>query len=127
VEIGPEGHITILGRAKRFAKVAGEMVSLAAVEEMVAGLWPGERHAVVAVNDPRKGERLILVTEFKDAETGPLLAYAKEIGAPEIAVPRKVFKVNELPVLGTGKTDYVAIQRIAEAEVAGETRKEKKA
>ena len=67
--------------------------------------------------DPKKGERLILVTDRRDAETGPLLSHAQTIGAPELAVPKKIIRVPEVPVLGTGKTDYVAITRMAEAEV----------
>jgi len=52
----------------------------------------------------------------RDAETGPLLAHAQQIGAPELAVPRKIIKVQEIPVQGTGKTDYVALQRIVDME-----------
>jgi acyl-[acyl-carrier-protein]-phospholipid O-acyltransferase/long-chain-fatty-acid--[acyl-carrier-protein] ligase len=71
----------------------------------------------VALADPKKGERLILVTDRQDADANPLLAHAKSIGAPEIAVPRKILRVPEIPVLGTGKTDYVALQRIVDAEI----------
>jgi acyl-[acyl-carrier-protein]-phospholipid O-acyltransferase / long-chain-fatty-acid--[acyl-carrier-protein] ligase len=67
--------------------------------------------------DPKKGERLILVTDRRDADVGPLLAHAQAVGAPEIAVPRKIIRVPEIPVLGTGKTDYVALQRIVDAEM----------
>ena len=67
--------------------------------------------------DPKKGERLILLTDRRDAETAPLIAHAKAIGAPEIAVPRKIIRVQEIPVLGTGKTDYVAVQRMVDAEL----------
>jgi acyl-[acyl-carrier-protein]-phospholipid O-acyltransferase/long-chain-fatty-acid--[acyl-carrier-protein] ligase len=116
VSITGDRWVKILGRVKRFAKVGGEMVSLTAAEDLASAVWPACRHAVVALPDPKKGERLVLVTDKRDAETGPLLAHAQAIGAPEIAVPRKVIKVTEIPVLGTGKTDYVAVQRIVEAE-----------
>ena len=43
-------------------------------------------------------------------------AVLRDNGAPELAVPKKIIKVTEIPVLGTGKTDYVAIMRMAEAE-----------
>lgn len=122
VEVDGEGLVRILGRAKRFAKIGGEMVSLAAVEEMVAGLWPDDRHAAVSVQDPRKGERVVLITDRKGADITQVQAHARVIGAPEIAVPRKLVRVIELPVLGAGKTDYVALQRIAEAEERGEER-----
>lgn len=117
VSITDDGWVKILGRVKRFAKVGGEMVSLTAAEDLAAAVWPDCRHAVVALPDPKKGERLILVTDRRDAEAAPLLAHAQQIGAPELAVPRKIIRVPEIPVLGTGKTDYVALQRIVDAEI----------
>lgn len=117
VSISDDGWVQIKGRVKRFAKVAGEMVSLTAAEDLACAVWPDDRHAVVALPDPKKGERLILVTDRRDAESGPLIAHAQSIGAPEIAVPRKIIRVQEIPVLGTGKTDYVALQRIVDAEM----------
>jgi acyl-[acyl-carrier-protein]-phospholipid O-acyltransferase/long-chain-fatty-acid--[acyl-carrier-protein] ligase len=116
VEMTNDGWITILGRVKRFAKIGGEMVSLTAAEDLASNLWPDSRHAVIAVPDGKKGERLILVTDRRDAEGSKLLAYAQSLGAPELAVPRRIIRTTEIPVLGSGKTDYVAIQRIAEAE-----------
>jgi acyl-[acyl-carrier-protein]-phospholipid O-acyltransferase/long-chain-fatty-acid--[acyl-carrier-protein] ligase len=117
VSLSEDDWIKILGRVKRFAKVGGEMVSLMAAEDLAAAVWPDCRHAVVALPDPKKGERLILVTDRRDADAGPLIAHAKQIGAPELVVPRKIIKVQEIPVLGTGKTDYVALQRIVDAEM----------
>lgn len=117
VEISDDKWVRILGRVKRFAKVGGEMVSLTAAEDLAVAVWPDCRHAVIAMPDPKKGERLILVTDKRDADAAPLLAHAQSIGAPELAVPRKIIRVTEIPVLGTGKTDYVSIQRIAEAEL----------
>ena len=118
VSISDDNWIKIKGRVKRFAKVGGEMVSLTAAEDLACAVWPNDRHAVVALPDPKKGERLILVTDRQDAESGPLIAHSQSIGAPEIAVPRKIIRVQEIPVLGTGKTDYVALQRIVDAEMA---------
>lgn len=117
VSLSDDNWIKILGRVKRFAKIGGEMVSLTAAEDLAVAVWPDCRHAVVALPDPKKGERLILVTDRRDAEAGPLLAHAQQIGAPELAVPRKIIRVPEIPVLGTGKTDYVALQRIVDAEL----------
>ena len=123
VSIDRDGWVRILGRAKRFAKIGGEMVSLAAVEELTCGLWPDGRHAVVSLSDPKKGERLVLVTDCQDAEPAALLTHFKAAGAPELAAPRRIIRVNELPALGSGKTDYVAIQRTAEADaIAAEVR-----
>lgn len=117
VSVSDDGWVKILGRVKRFAKVGGEMVSLTAAEDLAAAVWPDCRHAVVALPDPKKGERLILVTDRRDADAAPLLAHAQQIGAPELAVPRKIIRVPEIPVLGTGKTDYVALQRIVDTEI----------
>ena len=118
VSIDDEGYVCILGRAKRFAKIGGEMVSLTAVEGLASAVWPEARHAVVSVPDSRKGEKLVLVTDRKDAEVARLAEWARSHGAPELAVPKKILRVGEVPVLGTGKTDYVAIQQMAELDKA---------
>ena len=115
VDVDDQGFITIKGRAKRFAKIGGEMVSLTAVEGIAGNVWPDNRHAVVAVPDTRKGEKLILITDHQDADTSMLSAWARANGAPELVVPKKIMKVDEIPVLGTGKTDYVTLQKLAEA------------
>ena len=120
VSIDEDGWVKILGRAKRFAKIGGEMVSLGAVEDLVAGLWPDARHAVVSLADEKKGERLVLITEHPVAEAADLISHFRASGAPELAAPRRLLRVNELPVLGSGKTDYVAIQRMAEADAMSE-------
>jgi len=113
VSIDDDGFVTLLGRAKRFAKVGGEMISLAAVEAFAAALWPNSSHAVVAISDPRKGEALVLVTDAGDASVEALSAYAREHGVPELQVPRKIVKTYALPVLGTGKMDLAAIEQMA--------------
>ena len=118
VDLDADGYITILGRVKRFAKIGGEMVSLTAVEGLASAVWPEARHAVVSIPDSRKGEKLVLVTDRKDAEVSKLAEWAREHGAPELAVPKKIMRVVEVPVLGTGKTDYVAIQQMAEVDRA---------
>lgn len=116
VTLTDDQWITIKGRVKRFAKIGGEMVSLTAAEDLASAVWPDGRHAVISMPDKKKGEKLILVTDRPDADVAPLVAHAQTIGAPELAVPRKILKVTEVPVLGSGKTDYVAIQRMAETD-----------
>ena len=118
VDIDDEGYIAILGRVKRFAKIGGEMVSLTAVEGLASAVWPEARHAVVSIPDSRKGEKLVLVTDRKDADVARLAEWAREHGAPELAVPKKIMRVDDVPVLGTGKTDYVAIQQMVELDKA---------
>jgi acyl-[acyl-carrier-protein]-phospholipid O-acyltransferase/long-chain-fatty-acid--[acyl-carrier-protein] ligase len=113
VSIDREGFITIRGRAKRFAKIAGEMVSLGAVEMLVQSLWPEERHAAVAVPDKRRGERIVLVTTADDASAEELRQFGKKAGAAELMVPNDIVKVEEIPVLGSGKTDYISARKLA--------------
>jgi len=113
VSIDREGFITIRGRAKRFAKIAGEMVSLGAVEMLVQSLWPEERHAAVAVPDKRRGERIVLVTTADDANAEELRQFGKKAGAAELMVPNDIIKVDEIPVLGSGKTDYISARKLA--------------
>jgi acyl-[acyl-carrier-protein]-phospholipid O-acyltransferase/long-chain-fatty-acid--[acyl-carrier-protein] ligase len=116
VAIDDEGFISIRGRLKRFAKIGGETVSLAVVENIAAALWPENAHAAVAVPDGRKGEQIILVTDVKDARRMDLLGWAQNHGVPELSVPRRVLVVDAIPVLATGKTDYVTVQKMAEAD-----------
>lgn len=109
VTIDDDGFVKIQGRAKRFAKIAGEMVSLAAVEQMTAGLWPDAISAVVAAPDARKGERLIMVTTHKGAIRADVQDYLRQKGATELMMPAEVMIVPSMPLLGSGKTDYVAL------------------
>ncbi|MCK8784155.1 acyl-[ACP]--phospholipid O-acyltransferase [Roseomonas sp. NAR14] len=118
VSIDAEGFVRILGRAKRFAKIAGEMVSMAAAEALAGEVWPEALHAVVSLPDARKGERLLLMTTQRDATPAALLARARERGVPELGVPREVRVIERMPLLGTGKTDYPAVQRLAGETVA---------
>ena len=107
-----DGLVTIRGRAKRFAKVGGEMVSLAAIEAMVQQLWPDFNHVVVALPDPRKGEQIVLITEKPDADRDVLLAHSREQGFSELWVPKGIL-VSGVPVLGSGKTDYAGAVEMA--------------
>jgi acyl-[acyl-carrier-protein]-phospholipid O-acyltransferase / long-chain-fatty-acid--[acyl-carrier-protein] ligase len=113
VEVDADGFVTIKGRAKRFAKVAGEMVPLGAVEDFVAKVWPDAVHAVVTVPDPKRGEQLVLVTEHAGASRAALATAARESGLPEIFVPRSIVPVPQVPILGTGKIDYVTSGQLA--------------
>jgi acyl-[acyl-carrier-protein]-phospholipid O-acyltransferase/long-chain-fatty-acid--[acyl-carrier-protein] ligase len=83
---------------------------------------PEIRHAVVALPDPRRGEKLILVTEAHGFDRARLLEAAHQLGLPEIAMPREVVEIDHMPLLGTGKTDYAAVTRLAEATMAAPLR-----
>lgn len=111
VTIDDDGFIKIRGRAKRFAKIAGEMISLAAVEAVAGDLWPGVSTVVVNLPDPRKGERLVLMTEKEGATKAEFAAFAKSKGLPELAIPSE-FIVDKVPVLGAGKIDFVGAARL---------------
>jgi acyl-[acyl-carrier-protein]-phospholipid O-acyltransferase/long-chain-fatty-acid--[acyl-carrier-protein] ligase len=112
VSIDGHGFVTIQGRVKRFAKIAGEMVSLGAVEDYATALWPDYAHAVVSFPDARKGEQLVLVTENADADRESLLNFAKDQGIAELMVPKTIQFVDKLPLLGTGKVDYVGVANL---------------
>jgi acyl-[acyl-carrier-protein]-phospholipid O-acyltransferase/long-chain-fatty-acid--[acyl-carrier-protein] ligase len=113
VDIDAQGFITIKGRAKRFAKIAGEMVSLAAVEALASAAWPAAEHAVVAIPDGRKGERLVMLTTEPNAQRETMLKQARTRGATEMSVPTAFLRVDKLPLLGTGKIDYVGAKALA--------------
>jgi acyl-[acyl-carrier-protein]-phospholipid O-acyltransferase/long-chain-fatty-acid--[acyl-carrier-protein] ligase len=114
VEIDEDDFVTICGRAKRFAKIAGEMVSLTSVESLASKVWPDALHAAVSIPDERKGEQIILLTDQSDAQRSSLMTQAKQDGVGEICVPRTVMSVNSIPVLGTGKVDYTSAQKLVE-------------
>jgi acyl-[acyl-carrier-protein]-phospholipid O-acyltransferase/long-chain-fatty-acid--[acyl-carrier-protein] ligase len=122
VSIDAQGFISIKGRAKRFAKVGGEMVSLAAVENLATDLWPDNLSAVAAVPDARKGERLILITDKHGATRSDFQAYARSKHASELMLPSEVIVLDKLPLLGSGKVDHLTLAKFvrdqAEAKAA---------
>ncbi|WP_199091904.1 acyl-[ACP]--phospholipid O-acyltransferase [Bosea sp. ASV33] len=118
VAIDKDGFVTIKGRAKRFAKIAGEMVSLAAVEALAAECWPGVLSGVASLPDARKGERLVLVTQQKDATRAAFQAFAKGRGASDLMIPAEVVVVPAVPVLGSGKLDFAGIARLVKERTA---------
>ncbi len=113
VSVDESGFVTIRGRVKRFAKIGGEMVSLSAVEGFAAQAWPAGDHAAVARPDPRKGEELVLFTTTPGAAAKDLSSWGRSHGVPELSLPRDVRIVDAIPLLATGKTDYVALNALA--------------
>src|SRR3954467_2408607 len=118
VTIDEQGFLTIKGRAKRFAKIGGEVISLAAVEALAGDLGPNEPTAVVAVPDLRKGERLILLTQHKSATRGEFQAFAKGKHASDLMIPSDVWVIDKLPMLGSGKVDTMAAGRLVQERLA---------
>jgi acyl-[acyl-carrier-protein]-phospholipid O-acyltransferase/long-chain-fatty-acid--[acyl-carrier-protein] ligase len=109
------GFISILGRVRRFAKVAGEMVSLELVERIARAASPEFEHASAALAEAGRGETVLLFTEDPNLRREQLQQAARALGAPDLAAPRRVVHVDEIPALGSGKKDYVTLNRMARA------------
>ncbi|MDQ6990280.1 MAG: AMP-binding protein [Mariprofundaceae bacterium] len=118
VHIDDDGFLHIQGRMKRFAKVAGEMVSLTAVEEMARHCWSEGMHVALAMNDARKGEQLVLMSTLPEMNRKTLLHYAQANGIHELQVPRQCVSVANIPLLGSGKVDYTAAQALLTSMLA---------
>ena len=113
VEVDELGFLTIKGRAKRFAKIAGEMISLTAVEAYISKDNPDGHHVVVAVADERRGEKIILITNDELLNRQAVTQAAQKAKLSELMIPKTIILVEYIPILGTGKVDYPAVQEIA--------------
>ncbi|MCQ2913671.1 MAG: AMP-binding protein [Alphaproteobacteria bacterium] len=116
VEVDDEDFIFIKGRAKRFAKIGGEMVSLTAVEIAINELYPETMNGIVAISDPKKGEKLVLYTTSKDAEIAQIKQFIRQKGLSDLSAPAVVNMVDEIPLVGAGKVDYQKLKRMAEEQ-----------
>ncbi len=112
-ELDEDGFLFLRGRAKRFAKIGGEMVSLAHVEQQVSEVWPESRHIVCAVEHPTRGEQLVLITERPEPDRNLLGQALGKRGVAELARPRLILPVESLPLLGSGKPDLRKAQELA--------------
>ena len=111
VDIDEEGYVTILGRAKRFAKIGGEMISLAAVEEALYELWPEEQHAVTMLHGENR-DTLTLVSSRPDLKRDEVRQKLSDLGLAEIAIPKKLIYMESIPIMGNGKTNYVELDEM---------------
>lgn len=116
VRIDSDGFITLLGRAKRFAKLGGEMISLTTVEQLAADCWPEDQHAAINLPDPVKGETIVLLTTHRSADRQELIVAAHRAGLSELHLPRRVIVAREIPLLGSGKPDYPGARRLVEEQ-----------
>ncbi|MEI7729857.1 MAG: AMP-binding protein [Verrucomicrobiota bacterium] len=118
VKVDPENFVFIQGRMKRFAKISGEMVSLTAVEEALAGAFPqyGLRHQVAIISrpDPDKGEALIAVSNDQRLTLEEIRTTLQTKGLPNLSIPREVRFLREIPKLGTGKVNHRELQKVIE-------------
>jgi acyl-[acyl-carrier-protein]-phospholipid O-acyltransferase/long-chain-fatty-acid--[acyl-carrier-protein] ligase len=114
VSIDDDGFVSIEGRVKRFAKVAGEMISLEVVEKLATHAIANAMHGATTQPDGTRGEAIVLFTTDAALTRDALSLAAKSLGIPEIAVPRKIYRIDTLPLLGTGKTDYLSLKKMAE-------------
>jgi acyl-[acyl-carrier-protein]-phospholipid O-acyltransferase / long-chain-fatty-acid--[acyl-carrier-protein] ligase len=114
--IDEDGFLFILGRLKRFAKVSGEMVSLTAAEEALAGAFPqyGVRFQVAILTrpDPQRGEALIAVSNEQKLTLEEVRGAIRAAGLTNLYVPREVKFVRDIPKLGTGKVNHRELQRL---------------
>lgn len=115
VKINSDGFITIAGRAKRFAKIAGEMVSLTAVEGIAASIWPELLNAAISRKCPKKGERILLFSEAFQADRITFVKKIQEQGHSELLVPHLIYPGSKIPVLSSGKIDYLMLDKSLES------------
>lgn len=116
VTVDADGYMAIKGRVKRFAKIAGEMVTLETTEKLFKEVYAEDHHAAVVRKDASKGEAIVLFTTQKEVVRSDISAKAKLLGITELAVARDVRIVKEIPLLGTGKVDYVTLTNMAKDE-----------
>ena len=96
------------------------MVSLTAVEETAMKLWPNFTHAAVNIPDEKKGEKIILITNNKEADRKQFQEYARDNKIGELYIPKKIILTEDFPILGSGKTDYITLTRqTLDAEASG--------
>ncbi len=109
-----DGFLTIVDRYSRFAKLGGEMVSLGSVEEQVRRALAQPEMDLAAVNlpDEKKGERIVLLVA-EDIDADALRRALLESGANPLTIPAQVLRVDAIPKLGSGKTDFGGVRRLA--------------
>ena len=119
VSVDSAGYVSIQARLKRFAKIAGEMINLQLVEEAASACFSTGLHAAVAAADGRKGERVVLFTTNSQTTRNELREYFLQAGHSVLYVPSRIVSIAAMPLLGTGKPDYLGLQKQAEKLLNG--------
>ena len=119
VSVDSAGYVSIQARLKRFAKIAGEMINLQLVEEAASACSSTGLHAAVAAADGRKGERVVLFTTNSQTTRDVLREYFLQAGHSVLYVPSRIVSIAAMPLLGTGKPDYLGLQKQAEKLLNG--------
>ena len=119
VSVDSAGYVSIQARLKRFAKIAGEMINLQLVEEAASACFSTGLHAAVAAADGRKGERVVLFTTNSQTTRDVLREYFLQAGHSALYVPNRIVSIATMPLLGTGKPDYLGLQKQAEKLLNG--------
>lgn len=122
VDVDSDGYITILGRQKRFAKIGGEMVSLAVIEEFAVKVDKEESHAAMYVVDDKKGEQILLFTTSKKVNRDSIKSVLEERDFAGYYLPKYFVHVKEIPVLATGKTNYRKLLEMSEEYIKDENK-----
>ncbi len=114
VRMTAQGHVQIAGRAKRFAKVGGEMVSLDAIETIARTASPQAEQAVILRQQAGQADEIILYTTDANMKRDTLAAAAKSLSRSFLGLPGNdnIRVVAEIPKLATGKTDYVSLKKL---------------
>ena len=114
-KIDEEGFLTITDRLSRFSKIAGEMVPHMKLEDAINELLDEDCCAVTGVPDDKKGERLVVLYAKQDVEPAEIIEKLAQSDLPKLWLPRRdcCFKIDELPTLGTGKSDLAKLNKMA--------------
>jgi acyl-[acyl-carrier-protein]-phospholipid O-acyltransferase/long-chain-fatty-acid--[acyl-carrier-protein] ligase len=111
-----DGFVTITDRINRFSKIAGEMVPHIRIEEAIHKAVQATEPMclVAAVPDDRKGEKLVVLT-LKDVDISSVREALKAEGLPNLWIPESemFFRIDAIPVLGSGKLDLGTVKRLA--------------
>lgn len=116
VEIDDNGFIQINSRLKRFAKIGGEMISLNLIEEEAAKCFGHDDLAAISVPDKRKGERVILYSTNHENTLKTFKKHIKTNKVSTLVLPSKIEYIDVVPLLGSGKTDYVSLEKVNEIQ-----------